>query len=70
MKAAARDFVVCESTAAVATHLREVTDLTPIKLGGHSSPRPLTLCSTEAAWDTRSPISAVRCPRCREKAGI
>lgn len=59
--------VVCESTAAVVTHAREVTDLTPIRLGGHAMPLPLTLCGTEAAWDTRLSLSAVRCRTCLTK---
>lgn len=59
--------VACESTAAITLHAREVTDVTPVKLGGHRSPRPVTLCGTEAAWDTTSPLAAVRCRVCLEK---
>lgn len=59
--------VVCESTAAVVPHAREVTDLTPVQFHGHTRPKPLTLCGTEAAWDTELPLPAVRCRTCLAK---
>lgn len=59
--------VVCESTAAIVTHLRKVTDLTPINLGGHQSPYPLTLCGTQARWDTESPVASATCVKCAAK---
>lgn len=52
------DLVTCESTAAIILHARRVTSATPVMLGGHASPRPATLCGTEAAWDTMRPVSA------------
>lgn len=57
--------VVCESTAAIVTHLRKVTDQTPINLGGHPAPFPLTLCGTQARWDTKLPLASVTCSKCR-----
>lgn len=65
-----RKFVVCESVAAIVTHLREVTKEHPISLSGHSFPRPRSLCDREMAWDTRLPISSARCRDCREASGI
>lgn len=56
-------FVVCESTAAITTHLRELA-LAPENLGGHPEPRPQALCGAEVAWDTRLPLSAARCRAC------
>lgn len=58
------DLVVCESVAAIVPHLRRVTEAVPIKLSGHASPRPLSLCGNEIAWDTRLPLSAARCSKC------
>lgn len=54
---------VCETTAAITTHLRVVTDRHPIRLSGHSD-RPLSLCGMTIAWDTRRPVSVVGCREC------
>jgi hypothetical protein len=62
-------FVVCETIAAITTHLRIVTAEHPIRLSGHW-PRPLTLCRMEAGWDTQIPVRrrdgtiAARCRHC------
>lgn len=58
------DYVVCESVAAITTHLRKVGD-TPISLSGFAK-RPRALCGTEVAWDTRSPVEFARCRECRD----
>lgn len=57
------NLVVCETVAAITTHLREVSDEYPIKLGGHSN-KPKALCGREINWDTRLPISSARCTKC------
>ena len=57
----------CESTAAILLHVRDVTDLTTIRLGGHAHPRPLTLCGTEAAWDMRSDLKWTTCKACLQE---
>jgi hypothetical protein len=62
------DLVVCETVAAITTHARRVDEATPIRLSGHSS-EVLSLCGAKVAWDTRLPIEAVRCLRCREALG-
>lgn len=59
--------VVCETMAAITTHLRVVDDEHPIRLSGHSVP-PATLCGMSAAWDTQLPLNATRCNACRLKA--
>ena len=50
------DLVVCETVAAITTHLRRVTPGHPVRLSGRPSPQPLTLCGNKAAWDTRIPV--------------
>jgi len=62
-------FVVCESTAAIVTHLRLVGDK-PISLSGPSFPRPEALCGSEIAWDTQLPINAVRCRACMHQLAL
>lgn len=54
--------VVCESTAAITTHLRDTTDIAP-SYGGHRE-QPLALCGVKIAWDTRLPIESARCTAC------
>lgn len=56
-------FIVCETTATITLHARRV-DAAPIQLGGHST-RVLALCGRKIAWDTRLPLSAVRCVKCQ-----
>ncbi|MGN6103990.1 MAG: hypothetical protein ACTHU0_02700 [Kofleriaceae bacterium] len=58
--------VVCESSVAITTHVREVTPDHPVKLGGHPRPRPRALCGVEVAWDCRLPVGTERCVRCAE----
>ena len=60
------EFVVCETVAAISTHIREVGDR-DLRLGGHTFPRPHTLCLMDAAWDTLLPIDSARCVKCVEK---
>lgn len=63
-------FVVCESVAAITPHLRLLAADQPlIKLGWHST-RPLALCGTVIAWDTKLPLTAARCATCRERSGL
>ena len=64
-------YVVCESTAAITTHLRELgsNNDNPVKYAGHW-PRPKALCGTEISWDTKLPIETVRCRTCRDRAGL
>ena len=65
------DFVVCETIAAVTTHLRVVSSETaPVQYGGHRMPRPLALCDAEIAWDTKLPLTAARCMKCRAASGL
>lgn len=56
-------FVCCETSAAITIHIREVTETSPIKLGGHW-PRPSALCSAAVSWDITTPLEAARCRRC------
>lgn len=68
------ELVVCESTAAIVTHLRIVTIEHPIKPGGHTMGgrflRPKTLCDREAAWDMALPIGTASCKTCNEQRGL
>ena len=61
-------YVVCETPAAITTHLRIVTDYAPIRLSGHPGPRPHSLCGLAVAWGTKSPPSSAGCRACRDKA--
>jgi len=61
------EYVICETKAAIVTHLREVTGDTPIRDSGHSMPRPKTVCDMEAAWDLpKMPLSGCSCQKCLE----
>lgn len=60
---AAGQLVACETVAAVVLHVRRIVDR-GVRLSGHVAPRPLALCGTPIAWDTRLPVSAVTCRRC------
>lgn len=62
------ELVVCESVAAVTTHLRDMSTV-PFNPSGRY-PRPRSLCGAEVAWDTRIPVSNARCRTCREEAGL
>jgi hypothetical protein len=56
-------YVVCETTAAITTHLRQ-RSLSPLKYSGGLNIK--TLCGMDAAWDTKQPVDSVRCRKCRE----
>jgi hypothetical protein len=57
--------IVCETLAAITTHLR-IVGPEGVRLSGHW-PRPKTLCGMEASWDTRLPLEAARCRECNTK---
>ncbi len=56
--------MVCEHVVAIRRHLRETSPAAPISYSGFYPPRPLTLCGTEAAWDTQLPINSCDCFDC------
>lgn len=59
-------YIVCETTAAITTHARPLgEDDRPASYTGHRSPQPAALCGVIIAWDTKLPVAAVRCLRCR-----
>lgn len=60
------EFVTCESVASIVLHVRRIGDR-PVHLGGHVSPRPLALCQSMVAWDTKRPVSTVGCRDCRDE---
>lgn len=60
------DLIVCETTAAITTHLRVIGDTPPSYTG--FAKRPSTLCGAEVGWDTKAPIESARCRSCRAKA--
>lgn len=53
--------VTCETVAAIVLHVRRVTDV-PVRLGGHTAPRPLALCGSPVDWDTQIPVASVTAP--------
>jgi hypothetical protein len=57
------ELVVCETVAAITTHLRKITAEHPINYSGFSR-RPKTLCDKDAAWDTKLPLNSTRCRVC------
>jgi len=59
-------YIVCETIAAITSHVRLVDESTPPRLGGHIHDRGpvLALCGRKIAWDTRLPLFAVRCAEC------
>jgi hypothetical protein len=62
-------YVVCETHAAVTTHLRRLEGW-PVRYGGHYN-GPTTLCGHRlGGWDTRIPVPHVRCRVCRNAAGL
>lgn len=61
------DLIVCESSAAITTHLRSTILVGPNYNGHH--PRPSALCGAEIAWDTKLPIGAARCSACIRQKG-
>lgn len=60
------EFVVCETLTAMVQHLRQVTATSPVNLGGHTSPKPVTLCGMQADWDTRIPVGCETCHTCKQ----
>lgn len=58
-------YTVCETDVAITTHLRLRSD-GPLKFGGGLKVK--TLCGSRASWDTRLPVSAVRCRSCKKVA--
>jgi hypothetical protein len=59
--------VTCETSAAIALHLRDA-DGWPVNLEGHRHPRPSALCGVAISWDTRSPIMTATCNACIQAA--
>ncbi len=57
------DYVTCETVAAIVVHIRRASDA-PVRLNGHTSPRPTSLCGMEVAWDTQIPVSSATCRKC------
>lgn len=62
------DYIVCETTAAIVTHLRRLADA-PVRLSGHHG-GPKTLCGKTTAWDTQHPVTSASCRNCRLAAGM
>jgi hypothetical protein len=62
-------YIICETIAAITTHVRRVDALTPVRLGGHIHDRGpvLALCGKKVAWDTRLPLGAIGCALCRAR---
>jgi len=56
--------IVCETVAAITTHLRELADDEEPNYHGHRTPAPKTLCGVGMGWDTRLPIESARCLGC------
>jgi hypothetical protein len=59
-------YVVCESVAAITPHARRVDAVHPVRLSGHGGDVH-ALCGARIAWDTRLPIDAVQCTKCRDR---
>jgi hypothetical protein len=59
------DLIVCETVAAITTHLRRLTAVGP-KWGGAAD--TLALCGAKVSWDTRIPVEGAECSRCTEGA--
>lgn len=57
------DLVICETTAAITLHLREVTQESPVMLSG-SNGKTFTLCGAKSGWDTQIPLGNERCRKC------
>lgn len=62
----AGQLVTCETVAAIVRHVRRVADI-PVKLGGHSVPRPRALCDRHVDWDTTRPVvlEHITCRACK-----
>ena len=57
------DLIVCETLAAITTHVRLLTTQGPLFEGASDSP-PRALCGAKVAWDTLLPLSTVGCRNC------
>lgn len=65
--------VTCETVAAIVVHVRRLgPGIAPVRLSGHSSPRPFALCGSPVDWDTQNPVNdrTVTCRSCRKAAGF
>ena len=62
-----RRLIVCETVAAITTHLRELEDAEEPNYHGHRTPAPKTLCGSDVGWDTRLPMGSARCRVCLER---
>jgi hypothetical protein len=58
------DFIVCETVAAIVTHIRQLTPNHPANYSGHKPPRPLALCGSAIAWDMKLPLDTATCSMC------
>jgi hypothetical protein len=67
VKRPAAILIVCETNAAITTHLRVLDERGPLYRGGVNRD---TLCGMRASWDTRIPIAAVRCRDCIEARNL
>jgi len=56
--------IICESIAAIVTHVRRIAGTEP-SYSGHAI-RPLALCGASIAWDTKLPLSTASCRTCRD----
>lgn len=56
--------VVCETTAAITTHLRELRDGEEPNYHGHKHPQPQTLCGWRVGWDMKIPVGQEECMKC------
>lgn len=60
------NLVICETTAAIARHLRDAT-LLPQNLSGFST-RPVAFCGVVVSWDTTGKPSTATCRACIDEA--
>jgi hypothetical protein len=66
------DLVTCETVAAIVVHVRRLgPGSPPIRLSGHTSPRPFAMCGSPIDWDTQIPATEahVSCRSCRKAIG-
>jgi hypothetical protein len=62
------EYVVCETTAAITTHIRRVDAQHPVKYeGARYGYPPAALCGAKTAWDTKLPLESARCTSCCDK---
>jgi len=58
--------VVCETVAAIVTHLRELQPGEEPCYSGRRRADAKTLCGMTVGWDTRIPVGEETCRRCIE----